>query len=209
MKRSVALCAVALAGLGVTAVSRATVLAGPGVDLRAVFDPSGPGGTAIWITGGSSPQAPIHDTVITMWHNTSLRALPIGGVAYIGDSPDGTSYTVTTIYGDDPDPSNPTLSLVGQSDPIDFDIPDGENIVGSSGTVYHSGPEAMVTLSQLAANLPGYDLSPFAGSSPDGEFLEFTTSVPVSEITLPEPASLTLLAGGFAAFGARRRRAAR
>ena len=199
---------VALAGLTFSMGSQARMILGPFVDLREVKVPIPNGGTDLWITGTVSPHPPIVDFCHCQWSPLRTTPLAVGGILFIADTIDGSSYDVTTIYGIDAHPENAILSLVGQPTPVYF-TPAGENIVGNSGAIYQSYFSAAATLSELTATLPGYDLSPFSESPEAAIFYHFTTSVPVSEITftaVPLPTPMVLLVSGLVLITASARR---
>lgn len=106
---------------------------------------------------------------------------------------------VTTIYGMADTPIGAGLETTG-FDPLSPEMTpvSGETIIGLSGTEYSSffasGPTPLSNLSSLIGD-PDFDLSAFQGD-PSSVVYVFRTSLPVSDLPIPEPASLVLLALG-------------
>ena len=105
---------------------------------------------------------------------------------------------ITTIYGADPDPASPTsMSILGFA-PGDLIGVEEETMIGASGTEYAAHTSLTSTVGDLSTLLPGFDLSPFGGDPNDIVYV-FQTTMPLSDMTTPEPATLSLLAlGGLA-----------
>lgn len=125
------------------------------------------------------------------------------GVAYITyDDADfdpanaATTFVLTTIYGIDPSPGAPDLTAIAGY-PAGTVIPDlsNETIFAPSGAVYTDPVGELATLETLASYLTAdADLSIFTGDPEDLVWV-FQTTVPLAELTIPEPATATLLAG--------------
>lgn len=120
--------------------------------------------------------------------------------------------TITTVYGVDVDPAASALA-VGGFDPVDPQVDsifDEMYFASLSGTWYPATVALTPTYSDLAALLPGYDLSPFSGS-PTSFFYLFQATVPGSEFQfIPEPATFSLAGGaGLLTLGAIARRGRR
>jgi hypothetical protein len=114
--------------------------------------------------------------------------------------PDG---VLTDIYATDlggalggPDGDVPLLTGFDPVDPqiVPISI---EEFIGNSGTIYPSDLET-VTLGDLGALLPGYDLSQFVGD-PNSIVYVAQATVPLSDITttVSEPTTLGVLLVGF------------
>ncbi len=98
------------------------------------------------------------------------------------------------IYAQDLDPDDPGTSLSGfnASDP-EFIPLSQETFIGASGMEY-SGPVQAVYLGNMAALVPDFDLSAFAGGDPGSiVYLAGPCNVPLADV--PEPCTLTLLCG--------------
>lgn len=102
--------------------------------------------------------------------------------------------TITTIYGVDVDPAGTPL-LIGGFNPVDPEVDsifDEMYFATLSGTWYPATVALTPSYSDLPVLLPGFDLSPFTGSS-DSFFYLFQATVPGSEFQfVPEPSTLVL-----------------
>jgi hypothetical protein len=73
-----------------------------------------------------------------------------------------------------------------------------EDFIGNSGTVYPAS-EMATTVENLSSLLPGADLSQFAGANPTSTVYVSQATVPLADVTVPEPASIVLLGSGLIA----------
>lgn len=145
---------------------------------------------------------------------TSLP-LHLGGFAFF-DAPIANNrpvgdLTITTVYGIDQDPANALLRLTGFDRTAPQLVPlSGETFFSAAGNSYHSFRQAPALLQEIGALLPGHDLSPFMGGTPDSVLYVYQTIVPVSDfLAVPEPATLGLLIAGALGMGVGRIRAFR
>lgn len=184
---------------------------GPYEDFRGVIVAAAVPGMGM--TGGSSGGWNLKDSNLIYLAPGSPDAYLRGAAYATSATPDFAGpVTLTTIYGVDVDPAGAAL-LIGGFNPIDPEIDSifDEMYFGSLSGVWYPATVALTpTMSELATLLPGFDLSPFSGSS-DSFFYLFQGTVPGSEFQLiPEPSTLVLGVGGgllLLAARARRRRA--
>ncbi len=125
-------------------------------------------------------------------------AVDLRGAMYVtADSSDFTGdFRITTIYGLDANPGAAALQINGfnPAAPELASIFD-ETIIGNTQE-YHADFAATPTLAELALLLPGFDLSPFQGSSSSFFYL-FQTTAPSSDLlVVPEPSTWILVATG-------------
>jgi hypothetical protein len=136
----------------------------------------------------------------------------LAGVGYVtAQTPDDTgTLLVTTVYGAEQIPPRPELMMTGfPADPA-FDQTVsfmGEVFVGASGTTYPGTPLLPLTVAELPARFPDFDLALFAGADPASRVFAFQTTIPASDLeVIPEPATLMLLSVGGLAVLRRKRR---
>jgi hypothetical protein len=125
-------------------------------------------------------------------------AVDLRGAMYVtADDADFTGdFRITTIYGLDANPGEAALLISGfnPAAPEVASIFD-ETITGNTQD-YHADFAATPTLSELALLLPGFDLSPFQGSS-SSFFYVFQTTAPSSDLlAVPEPSAWVLATTG-------------
>jgi hypothetical protein len=143
------------------------------------------------------------DNSTTQWYiiwpqDKSGAAIPDGSsalraVAYVTSNSDkaGRSISViTTIYGEDLNPTGDGLKITGFTADNPEAVTSNESFIGKSGKVYKAGPAALVALSDLAGFLgDGFDLSPFVGD-PSSAVYVFQTTIPDKQLGSPSLGSL-------------------
>jgi hypothetical protein len=138
------------------------------------------------------------------------------GVGIVGDPTFDPNVQLTDILAVNaggtlggPDGNVPLLTGFNTANPQV--VPMGsEEFIGNSGTVY-SGPITATTVANLSSLLPGADLSQFAGADPTSTVYVSQATAPLTDVTVPEPASIALLGSGLIALMVilrKRRRAA-
>ncbi|MCF7957910.1 MAG: PEP-CTERM sorting domain-containing protein [Phycisphaerae bacterium] len=143
------------------------------------------------------------------WQNRSARYTAAAAYIQYEDSSTTTdNMTVFTVYGHDANPTVPdALSLTGYDPAETIPVFEGEQITGPSGIVYDHNSSQLVSVSSLPSVLGAdADLSIFSGDT-SWQVWVFETTMPFSEVAVPEPVTLTLLALGGLAMIRRRRMA--
>jgi hypothetical protein len=138
------------------------------------------------------------------WTYAPRDVIGMGYTSWSDESRTG-SAEITTIYGADPSPELAgSMSVVGFA-PGDLIGVDNEEMIGASGAVYPAHASLVSTIGDLPTLLPDFDLSPFSGD-PNGIVYVFQTTVPLSDMEIPEPTTMTLLGFGGAWLVCRRRK---
>ena|ERR1039457_940242 len=136
-----------------------------------------------------------------MWGSDTItfavpeRPVSVGGLAFVDIQPFD-KFVITTVYGIDLNPSDPSLKLTGFNPGSPQLLPLSPEIFFSHfGTRYTSFSQDSVQLSNIGSVLPGFNLSSFANGDPLSLLYVYRTQVPASEFVVPEPSLTWLLAG--------------
>lgn len=143
------------------------------------------------------------------WEFNSARYTAAAAYIQYDDSSAPTDLmTVFTVYGRDANPTVPdALALTGYDPAETVPVFADEQITGPSGVVYDHSSAQLVSISDLPTILgAGADLSIFSGDT-SLQVWVFETTMPFSEVAVPEPVTLTMLALGGLAMTRRRRMA--
>ena len=111
---------------------------------------------------------------------------------------------IVDVWAKDLNPSGDAIVLSGFDGPVPGMVPEyGEQFFGNSGTGY-VGSSTTTTVGGLGSELPGFDMSAFAGADPEGIVYISSAIIPASDVpTVPEPSSLVLAVIGGLAFASR------
>lgn len=132
---------------------------------------------------------------IDVYVKVDLFVLPGGGGGGVGTADD---LDLVTIYGKQA-PGAPKTGF----DPSDLVSFDPDATIGFDGKEHHWGgagsgieylsfSEEWIVANQLAAALPGADLSSFETSSPTQSYRVYKTTVPLQDYLVPEPSTWVL-----------------
>ena len=141
-----------------------------------------------------------------IWPQGKSRAVPdvgssaLRGVGYVTSNNDKAgrqTSVLTTIYGEDLNPTGSDFKITGFTADDPETAASDESFVGKSGKIYKAGPAALVALSDLAGYLgDGFDLSPFVGD-PSSAVWVFQTTIPTKQLGNPSLGSLLSESFGF------------
>ena len=164
------------------------------IPIAPFFHDTGFAGPTVGPSGGCPAEfencGEILDSIFVV--NPALRAVPAVGFAF-EQLTGGYQADITTIYGHDLNPSGSDIVAGG----FDAAQPEllftDEKFIGLTQE-YLATPLGTISLNELAANFPGFDLSPFdsaVSAEPSSIVYAFRTTVDLSDFAvIPEPSSV-------------------